>query len=198
MINRLKSLPMMLFSFISLSGLLFADLDDITIDDKNDDVVIDDKNKDEEKIELDFEEMPDALHPEVEKKAEALEEKAEEKNINITITSGFRSFETQDALYSKGRSLPGQVVTNARGGESYHNYGLAIDYAVEADGKVIWNTDYDSNDNGKSDWFEVADIAKELGFEWGGDWESFKDYPHLEMTFDYSIRELQEEYEDQL
>ncbi|MFC3420218.1 M15 family metallopeptidase [Salinicoccus hispanicus] len=185
MLSRLKPLYMMFFSFISLTGMLFADLDTVAVEEKGENT---------DKVELDFEEMPDALHPEVEKKAEALEEKAKEKDIKITITSDFRSFEEQDALFSKGRSLPGEIVTNARGGESYHNYGLAIDYAIEADGEIIWDVEYDGNDNGKADWLEVADIAKDLGFEWGGDWESFKDYPHLEMNFGYSIRELQKEY----
>ncbi len=41
--------------------------------------------------------------------------------------------------------------------------------------------EYDGNQNGKSDWLEVVEIAKTLGFEWGGDWKRFKDYPHLEM-----------------
>ena len=82
-------------------------------------------------------------------------------------------------------------MTNAKGGESYHNYGLAVDFAVEADGEVIWDVSYDGNDNGKSDWEEVAEIAKDLGFTWGGEWEEFKDYPHLQMDFDTSIRDLQ-------
>lgn len=52
--------------------------------------------------------------------------------------------------------------------------------------------EYDGNDNGKSDWMEVVSIAKDLGFEWGGDWSGFKDYPHLQMTFGLSLRELQQ------
>lgn len=116
---------------------------------------------------------------------------AEEKDISIQITDGFRTHEEQDALYAQGRTEPGNIVTNAKGGESYHNYGLAVDFAVEADGEVIWDVNYDGNDNGKSDWEEVAEIAKDLDFTWGGDWEDFKDYPHLQMDFDTSIRELQ-------
>lgn len=66
--------------------------------------------------------------------------------------------------------------------ESYHNYGLAIDFALQKkDGSIIWDMEYDGNQNGKSDWLEVVEIAKTLGFEWGGDWKRFKDYPHLEM-----------------
>jgi peptidoglycan L-alanyl-D-glutamate endopeptidase CwlK len=51
--------------------------------------------------------------------------------------------------------------------------------------------DYDGNGNSKSDWKEVVEIAKNLGFEWGGDWAKFKDYPHLQMSFGLTINDLQ-------
>ncbi len=47
------------------------------------------------------------------------------------------------------------------------------------------------NKNGRSDWYEVVDLAKALGFSWGGDWAQFKDYPHLQMDFGLSINDLQ-------
>lgn len=135
--------------------------------------------------------QPDSLHPKVAENAEILKEKAAEKDIAIQITDGFRTHEEQDALFAQGRTEPGNIVTNAGGGESYHNYGLAVDFAVENNGEVMWDTSYDGNDNGKSDWEEVAEIAKDLGFTWGGDWEDFVDYPHLQMDFDTSINDLQ-------
>lgn len=132
-----------------------------------------------------------ALHPVVTAKKEKLVAQAEKIGISIVITNGFRSAEEQDALYRKGRSVEGAIVTNAKGGESYHNYGLAIDFALRtADGGVVWDMERDENQNGQSDWMEVVGIAKRLGFLWGGDWESFPDYPHLQMDFGYSIREL--------
>lgn len=141
--------------------------------------------------ELEGRPLPDSLHPIVEEKSRELVEAAEEIGINIIITDGFRSFEEQDILYQQGRSTDGNIVTYAEGGESYHNYGLAIDFALQLDdGSVVWDIVRDDNDNGEPDWFEVADIGKELGFDWGGDWLRFKDYPHLEMTFGLSIREL--------
>ena len=136
--------------------------------------------------------MPTELHPVVEERKNILIKEASLININVIITEEFRSFEAQNQLYEQGRTTGGNIVTNARGGESYHNYGLAIDYALKNDAnEVIWNVQYDGNDNGKSDWFEVADIAKELGFDWGGDFRNFKDYPHLQMTFDLNLRQLQ-------
>ncbi|WP_081867087.1 M15 family metallopeptidase [Halobacillus karajensis] len=135
--------------------------------------------------------LPDNLHPTVKERKDELVERVREKGIQIVITEGHRSEEKQDALYAQGRSSEGEVVTHAKGGESYHNYGLAIDFALKAEGgNVIWDREYDGNGNGQSDWMETVEVAKELGFEWGGDWENFKDYPHLQMDFGLSIREL--------
>lgn len=139
--------------------------------------------------------LPTGLHPIVESKRDQLIVQAEEAGINILITDDFRSVEEQNEIHAQGRSRGGNVVTYAEGGESYHNYGLAIDFALRLpDGSVVWDIERDGNENGRSDWFEVADIAKELGFEWGGDWQRFKDYPHLQMDFGLSIRQLQDGY----
>lgn len=136
--------------------------------------------------------LPTKLHPVVEKKKNRLMEKTSSVGIDIVITEKWRSIEQQNILYAQGRSSDGTIVTHAEGGESYHNYGLAIDYALrDVNGKVIWDISYDGNNNGKKDWFEVAEIAKDLGFEWGGDWRNFKDYPHLQMDFGLSIHQLQ-------
>lgn len=133
-----------------------------------------------------------SLHTVVAANMKLLESESEALGIRILITDGFRSEREQDALYRKGRSDPGSIVTNAKGGESFHNYGLAIDFALRTkDGDVIWDMDYDGNGNGRADWMEVVSIAKRLGFTWGGDWASFPDYPHLQMDFGLSIRELQ-------
>ncbi|WP_370514461.1 M15 family metallopeptidase [Alteribacillus sp. YIM 98480] len=70
------------------------------------------------------------LHPIVEEKKNKLLRRSEERGINVVITEGYRTLEEQNNLYEKGRSQPGSVVTNAQGGESYHNYGLAIDFAI--------------------------------------------------------------------
>lgn len=132
------------------------------------------------------------LHPVVAQKKAELVAQAKEKGISVVITDGFRSLDEQNALYQQGRSNSGSVVTHAKGGYSYHNYGLAIDFALRTKtGNVIWDLEFDGNRNGESDWMEVVAIAKQRGFSWGGDWEgNFKDYPHLQMDFGYSIQAL--------
>lgn len=136
--------------------------------------------------------QPDSPHPKVAENADILKEKTAEKDITIQITDGFRTYEEQDALYAQSRSEHGNIVTNAKGGKSYHNYGLAVDFAVVNDGQIImWDTSYNGNDNGKSDWEEVTEIAKDRGFTRGGDWDDFVNHPHLQMDFDTSINDLQ-------
>jgi peptidoglycan L-alanyl-D-glutamate endopeptidase CwlK len=134
------------------------------------------------------------LHPEVDAAREQLMKNVQDKGITIKIVEGFRSIEEQNQLYAQGRTKPGEKVTNAKGGQSYHNYGLAIDFAIfdQETSKLSWDMKKDGNKNGIADWHEVAQEAKKLGFTWGGDWKRFKDYPHLQMTFDQSIKELQE------
>jgi peptidoglycan LD-endopeptidase CwlK len=136
--------------------------------------------------------LPTELHPVVKERSDQLVQQAAKIGIVVLITDGFRSIEEQNTIYEQGRTTEGNIVTNAKGGESYHNYGLAIDFALETpSGDVIWDRQYDRNQNGKADWSEVVKIAKSLGFEWGGDWKDFKDYPHLQMDFGLTIADLQ-------
>jgi len=103
----------------------------------------------------------------------------------------------QDALYAIGRTKPGKIVTNAKGGWSYHNYGLAVDIVLlkdtNGDGTfetASWETNVDFDGDGKADWAEVVSIFKAYGWEWGGDWTAFSDKPHFQKTLGFSIRTL--------
>lgn len=107
----------------------------------------------------------------------------------------YRSFEEQDKLFAKKPK-----VTNARGGESYHNYGLAVDIVLlkDKDGNgtfetASWETNVDFDGDGQPDWMEVVKIFKMYGWEWGGEWR-FKDTPHFQKTFGLSIKQLQKMY----
>ncbi len=136
--------------------------------------------------------LPTALHPVVEERTNLLIQNMADKGITVLITDGFRSVEEQDILYEQGRTTEGSIVTYAKGGESLHNFGLAVDFALKTgSGQVIWDMEFDGNGNGVADWMEVVENAKELGFEWGGDWIGFEDYPHLQLDFGLSLHELQ-------
>src|SRR5690606_34917855 len=113
-----------------------------------------------------------SLHADVQRPARQLLNLSSAVGLNLRITEGFRSFERQNQLYAQGRTAPGQQVTNARGGDSYHNYGLAIDVVQIQGGQANWN----------GPWGRIGEIGKAVGFEWGGDWRGFKDYPHFQMT----------------
>ena len=105
----------------------------------------------------------------------------ETHNITIRITEPvYRTIAEQNELYAQGRTTPGAIVTRAQGGQSYHNFGLAIDICILNAYGVDWNYNI-----GK---FEP--IAKKYGIEWGGDWHSIKDYPHFQITFGYSCEQL--------
>jgi peptidoglycan L-alanyl-D-glutamate endopeptidase CwlK len=101
---------------------------------------------------------------------------AYDEGIYVLITDGYRSYAEQDALYAQGRTKPGPIVTNAKGGQSNHNFGIAVDFCLtnKEGTAAYWTVN--------EDWKRVAAIAKSKGFEWGGDWTSFKDNPHLEYT----------------
>jgi len=87
------------------------------------------------------------------------------------ITDGFRSYEEQTTLYNQGRTAPGKIVTNAKAGESWHNFGLAIDVAFQLEGKLSYAQTY---------YNKIVPIGKALGFTWGGDFTALVDKPHFE------------------
>lgn len=111
------------------------------------------------------------------------------------VTFSLRTMAEQQAIYDQGRTKPGPIVTNARPGASYHNWGMAIDFALIIDGiTVSWNIAKDYDQDQKADWMEVINVFKSGGWEWGGDWHSLKDYPHLQKTFGYHWSELLDRY----
>lgn len=127
-----------------------------------------------------------SLHPLVRDKAREFINKAEKEGIKLRVTSAHRTYAEQDALYSQGRTKSGSIVTNAKGGQSNHNFGTALDVVPIKNGKAEWNT---------KDWDKIAVIGKSVGFQWGGDWKGFVDKPHFEMSFGNSLAQLRQKYE---
>ena len=102
-----------------------------------------------------------------------------------------RTIKEQNELYQIGRTKAGKIVTNAKGGQSYHNYAMAFDLVLIIDNKIAsWDTLKDFDGDKVSDWNECVTIAKKYGWEHGGDWVKFKDQPHFQKTFGKSIAEL--------
>lgn len=103
-------------------------------------------------------------------------------NITLRITEGFRSFATENEYYAQGRTKPGSIITNAQGGQSFHNYGLAIDVAQMVNNDTMVNWAYDDT--------TLKPFADKHGLEWGGSWRSIKDKPHFQKSFGYTWQQL--------
>lgn len=117
----------------------------------------------------------------------------------VRITQGLRTFAEQDSLYAQGRTKPGKIVTNAKGGQSIHNYGFAVDICLIIDGKTAsWDTAKDWDNDQVSDWQECVGIFKKHGWNWGGDWKTFKDLPHFEKKGFSDWKVLQTKKRDKL
>ena len=135
------------------------------------------------------------LHPRLKKLGVELIAKCKAQGIDILITQGLRTVEEQDALFAQGRLGLAQVnglrkkasmapigpkentkVTNARGGQSFHNFGLAIDFVpLLSMGKANWNTKDPS-------WMKVRQIGKALGLRPASEVKPDWDLPHLQLV----------------
>jgi len=113
-------------------------------------------------------------------KLNLFEKKLSERGIRVIMTCGYRSIDEQNRLYVRGRTAPGSIVTNAYGGYSWHNWGLAADYAFVVNGKVTWN----------GPWEIFGQVARECGLEWGGSWMKFKDRPHVQWTCGKTLAQM--------
>jgi peptidoglycan LD-endopeptidase CwlK len=119
------------------------------------------------------------LHPRVRPFARALIEKAAGQGIIIKVISGMRTFAEQDALFAKGRTKPGPIVTKVRGGFSNHNFGVAFDI-----GLFTGSTDPEKAKTYVSSspvYKAIGALGTDLGLEWGGNWTSFVDEPHFQL-----------------
>jgi peptidoglycan L-alanyl-D-glutamate endopeptidase CwlK len=104
-------------------------------------------------------------------------------NVRIIVVQGLRTFAESDKLYQQGRTTPGPIVTKAAAGQSYHNYGLAFDFAMITDGKE----DITVGPN----WLKVVSIMEAHGMYWGGHFPmGFHDDPHFENRYNWNWRDL--------
>ena len=124
------------------------------------------------------------LHPSVRNEVTTIIQecyKALTGRATVRVTQGLRTFAEQDALYQQGRTKPGKKVTNAKAGQSIHNYGFAVDIVLIIDRKTAsWDTKKDWDNDQIADWYECVKIFAKHGWEWGGNWKTFKDLPHFD------------------
>lgn len=137
------------------------------------------------------------LHPGLVAVLDLAFEKLEAAGNPFKAYSGLRTFAEQDKLYAQGRTTgkKGAIVTKARGGQSMHNYGLAVDSApfnmLTEDPDDVWWPDPDKRDGEL--WFALEkalgeaadeiDAGKDwdgIDYEWGGRWK-FRDVPHIQV-----------------
>lgn len=114
-------------------------------------------------------------HPRLQKLAAQLVDECSKQGLKISIGETLRTVAEQDALYAKGRTKPGSIVTNAKGStySSYHQWGTAFD---------IYRNDGQGAYNESGQFFDrVGSIGVGIGLEWGGNWKSIVDKPHFQL-----------------
>jgi peptidoglycan L-alanyl-D-glutamate endopeptidase CwlK len=124
----------------------------------------------------------DDLLPVVREKAKAFIAACLLEGIDVIVTSTFRDYESQNALYAQGRTKPGKIVTNAKGGDSFHNHRCALDFAPIKNGKIDWND--------VRTFTRCGQIAESVGLEWAGRWKSFRELAHVQYTGGLSLADL--------
>jgi peptidoglycan LD-endopeptidase CwlK len=121
------------------------------------------------------------VHPKLAALVRKMADQLAEENINIRVVQGFRSYEQQADLYADGRDANGnvvdksKVVTNAKPGTSWHNYGLAVDVAPFDAGIPDWNASHPA-------WKRIVEAGESAGLISGSIWRTFPDWPHFQLA----------------
>ena len=122
--------------------------------------------------------------------AEAAKVIAAQHGCKYIGISGHRTWKEQNNLYAIGRTRPGKIVTNAKGGYSNHNFGIAMDFGVFQDGKYLDNVNPKLASKVHK---AVGKIASVYGLDWGGKWK-FVDEPHFEVATGLTLAEKRARY----
>ena len=129
----------------------------------------------------------DDLIPEAARRVRAFVESAKAEGIDLLITSTYRDHASQAALFAQGRTTPGRKVTNARPGQSWHNWRCAADFVPMRAGKPVWTT---TGEDGKL-WERCGVLAERAGLEWAGRWKRFREMAHVQYTGGLTLADLQ-------
>lgn len=117
------------------------------------------------------------LYPELIRRWVKIDAELVEQGITVRIDQGLRTWTEQDVLYAQGRTTPGKIVTDAKGGESWHNYGLALDFVPMIDGHPQWNT-------ASPGYAATIAIAERWGLVSGSKWHR-PDVPHIQLNLPF-------------
>lgn len=110
-------------------------------------------------------------------------------DLGAHVFCGLRTYEEQSREWAKGRNGdPRPITTNARPGQSFHQFGLAFDLAfIDVHGDWSWADVWP--------WEELGRLVREAGFHWGGDWTALKDRPHVERNYGFMVDRLDAIYQ---
>lgn len=130
---------------------------------------------------------PNDLHPIVKGMFDEHFKECAQHGIDLLCTSTYRDVESQNVLFNQGRyGNPGRIITNARGGDSFHQWRCAYDVVPIVNGKPVWSTTGEAFKL----WKQVGIMGTLCGLEWGGNWRTFKDYPHFQWTNGLTIEDF--------
>lgn len=124
------------------------------------------------------------LHPRVQVLAKKFIEECDKAGIDVLIYSTYRDAASQTALFNQGRTTPGRIVTNARAGQSFHNWRCAFDFVPVVAGKARWDD--------KEAYAKCGNIAESIGLEWAGRWTGkLRETAHCQFTNGLSLADFQ-------
>jgi len=127
----------------------------------------------------------DELLPVAKERVEQFLQLCKESDIDLLVTSTYRDHESQQALYEQGRTTAGKVVTNAKAGDSWHNWRCAVDVVPLINGKPNW-------DGSDPVWTKIGELGEQAGLEWAGRWKTFKELAHFQYTGGLTLTDLKE------
>lgn len=128
------------------------------------------------------------LNPQLIPSATRVFEKCIKNNIPVYVVWGRRTLEQQETLFRLGRTIPGPIQTTRRGGNSAHNYGLALDFCLLYYTELMsWEEVYPRT-YWRNKWLKVVRYFEEEGWEAGWRWPSFEP-GHVQNLMGKSIYE---------
>jgi len=129
------------------------------------------------------------LHPELARRWTQADQLLEAQGIRIRVDQGLRTMSQQQSIWQEGRNPDGSfidpihrkgVVTYAKAGQSYHNYGLALDGVPMVNGEPVWDRE---TEPGLTLYAKMVTAGETVGLTSGSRWPEPKtDFPHFQLT----------------